>query len=73
VPVPKPPAHHVGSDSDHLWLDLADSEVEAVHEALRDLEAELAQDPQAEESSIAWVATLADLWNEAESSRSDAV
>lgn len=73
VPIPKPDLHDAGPDTDYLWLDLDADDVEGVHEALRDLENQLAQDPGADQTALTWVADLADRWNDAESSRPDAV
>ena len=72
-PVPKPLEHDAGPDTDYLWLDLDAEDVEGVHEALRDLESQLVQDPDADQTALTWVAELADRWNNAESSRPDAV
>lgn len=72
VPVPKPVEHDGGPDTDYLWLDLDADDVEVVHEALRNLESQLAQDPGADQIALMWVADLADRWNNAASSRTDA-
>jgi hypothetical protein len=73
TPVPKPREHQGRAEADFLWVDLDPADVEQIREALRDREVELAQDPEADGATLSWVAQLADRWNGAESSRSDAV
>lgn len=69
APVRRPPAHTGLPDDDYLWLDLSEDEIDAIHEALRDQERELASDEKPDHIRLAWVADLADRWNSAESSR----
>lgn len=71
VPVPKPPGHDGGPDTDFLWLDLAAEEIDAIVEALVALEAALAESG-APHVALSSAADLVDLWNVAVSSRSAA-
>ena len=71
-PVPKPVEHDGGPDSDFLFLDLSDEEVDAITEAIGDMEASLAQDEATAGTELSTVTTLHDQWLKAESSRSDA-
>ena len=73
APVPKPREHEGGPETDYLWLDVGPDVLEAIQDELHDQESELAQEPTADQRTLAWVAHLADLWNNADSSRSDAV
>ena len=72
-PVPKPARHTNGSESDFLWLDFSDDDLEAIHDALRDQEIALADDELSPTPELSFVAALAGKWNAAESSRTDAV
>ena len=72
-PVPKPRLHESGPESDFIWLDLRDDDLEAIHDALRDQEVLLVEKGEPYPPELSFVTSLADKWNAADSSRSDAV
>jgi hypothetical protein len=67
-PVPKPVEHTGGPDTDFLWLDLAEEDIEEIMIELGNLEASLATD-DAPSQQLSDAGTLLDRWNAAESSR----
>ena len=67
-PVPKPLGHEGGADTDFLWLDLAEEEIDEIVRELADLEASLALD-EAPVQQLTDAVTLVDRWDAAESSR----
>ena len=70
--VAKPPRHTGGPESDFLPLDLSVAELEAVADALFELEASLVEDEQAAPSAASTAAALHSQWRRAASARSDA-
>ena len=67
-PVPKPVGHEGGPETDFLWLDLADEDIDEIVSELADLEASLVLD-EAPTQQLSDAGTLLDRWNAAESSR----
>jgi hypothetical protein len=74
--LPKPAEHTGGPETDFLFLDLSNNEVEEITEAVGNLEVAVAMDtsPPSRELAreFAAIAALHDQWLRAESSRSDA-
>jgi hypothetical protein len=69
-PVPKPIEHSGGADTEFLWLDLAEADIDEIVTELVDFEASLTVD-EAPTQQLSEASALLDLWNEAESSRSE--
>ena len=65
APIPKPPGHDAGADTDYLAIHLTEDEIEAIVDALGDLESALALDGHHDQASAAGM--LLDRWNAAES------
>lgn len=61
-PIEKPPRHEGDANTSHFWIHLSSDEVEAVVNALGDLEAALT-DTGAAHSQVSGAADLLDMWN----------
>lgn len=70
TPVQKPPKHTGGRESDFLYLDLTELEIEEVFEAVADIEVAHAGAATPDSAKLSDIASLTDRWNGAESSRS---
>lgn len=70
APIPRPASVQGTRDDDFFNLDLAEGEIEAIEEVLRDREISFAQDgTELSNASARYFGRLADLWSEAESMR----
>ena len=63
APVAKPPPHVGGPETDHFSIDLPDDQVDAVAEALFQLETDLAVADEPPPGALRTAADLADRWN----------
>lgn len=66
--LPKPVGFQGSSENDYFYIDLSEDELDAIAEALEDMERSLAASGS-DDSELAFVATLHDRWRDAESSR----
>jgi hypothetical protein len=67
-PLPKPLGYSGSSENDFFYLDLSESNLESIQEAIADVEVFLAQSGNGS-SELEFVASLHDKWRAAESSR----